>query len=115
MTDDLLITECPAAFAEFARKHNGIVYLLQAMSGAGGISVAAADANIIIDGSACGGGSGGSITYTQVALTYPSISYTSTVLTVCVGGSATAVTFITGVSLVSVSPAITFVTSVWLV
>lgn len=57
MTDDLLITECPAAFAEFARKHNGIVYLLQAMSGAGGISVAVADANIIISGGGSAEGS----------------------------------------------------------
>jgi hypothetical protein len=54
MTNDLIITECPAAFAEFARKHNGLVYLLQSMRGENGVTVAVADANIII--SATGGG-----------------------------------------------------------
>ena len=88
-TKDLIITKCPEAFLEFAEKHNRVVYLLANMSGAGGISVAVAAANIIIDGSGITGGGGtGSITYTSVSLT------------ACVGGTATAITFITSVGLV---------------
>ena len=84
--DKLLIQECPAAFADFAAKHNAVVYLLRSMRGENGITVAIADANIII--STTGGGSGSSITYTTVSLT------------VCNGGTASSVTFITSVGLV---------------
>jgi hypothetical protein len=48
MTDKLIIKECPAAFEEFARKHNGLVYLIQSMRGVRGITVNASDSNILI-------------------------------------------------------------------
>ena len=51
-TENLIISEAPAAFADFAAKHNALVYLLAAMTGAGGITVVASEANIIVDGSA---------------------------------------------------------------
>jgi hypothetical protein len=50
-TENLIISEAPAAFADFAAKHNALVYLLANMTGAGGIKVAAAEGNIIVDGS----------------------------------------------------------------
>lgn len=84
--EKLLITECPAAFADFAAKHNAVVYLLQAMRGVNGITVAVADSNILI--STTGGLGGSSLTYTTVSLT------------VCNGGTASSVTFITSVALV---------------
>ena len=61
MTDKLIIQECPAAFLDFATKHNGIVYLLQNMRGVHGISVYASDANIIIDGGTGGGSTGDAV------------------------------------------------------
>ncbi len=84
--DPLVIQNWPSCFEEFAWKHNRLVYLLRAMQGGAGITVAIADANILI--STTGGGSSQSITYTSVSLT------------VCNGGSASSVTFITSVGLV---------------
>lgn len=48
--DSLRITECPAAFAVFAAKHNALVDLLAAMRGEGGISVVMAENNAIVSG-----------------------------------------------------------------
>jgi hypothetical protein len=85
--DPLVIQNWPSCFEEFAWKHNRLVYLIREMQGVNGITVAVADANIII-GTSGGTGSGGSITYTAVSLT------------ACINGTATATTFITSVGLI---------------
>lgn len=47
--ESLRITECPAAFAEFARKHNALVDMLAGATGANGIKVTVADNNLVLE------------------------------------------------------------------
>jgi hypothetical protein len=55
--DELVIQNWPSCFEEFAWKHNRLVYLLRSMQGRNGITVAVADANILI--STTGGAASG--------------------------------------------------------
>jgi hypothetical protein len=48
--DSLRITECPAALAIFARKHNALVDMLAAMTGGAGIKITVSENNIVIEG-----------------------------------------------------------------
>jgi hypothetical protein len=48
---NLYIQQLPSSFASIGEKHNALVDVIRAMSGAGGISVKVSDANVIIDGS----------------------------------------------------------------
>ncbi len=47
--DSLKITECPYAFADMARKHNDLVAIIEAMTGAGAASVTVSENNIVIN------------------------------------------------------------------
>jgi hypothetical protein len=51
----LKIRTAPSALAEFARKHNDAVEVLQKMRGTGGVKVTVSDSNIIVDGSSVTG------------------------------------------------------------
>jgi hypothetical protein len=44
----LRITECPAAFASFAQKHNALVDLVASAVGAAGIKVTVSEKNIVV-------------------------------------------------------------------
>lgn len=59
---DLKISEAPAAFAEFGKKHNALTTLIEAMQGASGVDVKVTAGNILItiDRSTFPGGLGSS-------------------------------------------------------
>lgn len=59
---DLKISECPAAFADFARKHNALCALIEGMEAGDGITITVTQGNIKIEVNSTndpGGGGGG--------------------------------------------------------
>lgn len=79
MASNLYISKCPAAFAEFAAKHNALVDLLLNMTGRNGVEVIATEGNITLEGGGPGGIPAG---------------FTTATFQVCDGGSASTVTFL---------------------
>lgn len=76
----LKITECPAAFADFARKHNALVDLIKSMTGRNGINVAAGDLRIVIEGGGVSSLTG--VTERQFQVCESGVAVTYTFLTV---------------------------------
>lgn len=91
--ESLKISEVPAAFFDFAQKHNALIEVLKRVNGVGGIKVVVGEDGIIVDGSAVSG-TGGSIETRVTALETLTSGLSQQSVSYCSGGSTTSKTIL---------------------